>query len=57
LGLWYSGIEAEELDRLWRMHRFHLEHTFLKQTLGWTKPRLRTVFSPDALAADEAGKG
>lgn len=51
LWLWMSGIgiDATTMDRLWQMflRRFDLEHTFrfLKQTLGWTKPRLR---SPEA---------
>lgn len=46
--LWYSGTSttAAELDRLWHtfLRRFDLEHTFrfLKQTLGWTRPRIRT---------------
>ena len=35
-----------EVDRLWRafLRRFDLEHTFrfLTQTLGWTRPRIRT---------------
>lgn len=49
--LWYYRPEATpaDVDRLWRsfLRRFDLEHTFrfLKQTLGWTKPRIRT---PDA---------
>lgn len=51
LWLWFSATAATatEVDRLWQMflRRFDLEHTFrfLKQTLGWTKPRIRT---PDA---------
>lgn len=55
LWLWYSATNenaaptAGEVDRLWQMflRRFDLEHTFrfLKQTLGWTTPRVR---SPDA---------
>jgi len=46
--LWYSRPELTnaELNRLWRafLRRFDLEHTFrfLKQTLGWTRPRSRT---------------
>ncbi|WP_246267098.1 NF041680 family putative transposase [Nonomuraea typhae] len=53
LWLWWSGTGATEhdVDRLWQafLRRFDLEHTFrlLKQTLGWTKPRLR-----DPQAAD-----
>jgi hypothetical protein len=48
LWLWYSRAQAKpsEVDRLWRafLRRFDLEHTFrfLKQTLGWTRPRIRT---------------
>lgn len=51
--LWFSGtdVDAEQLDRLWHMflRRFDLEHTFrfLKQTLGWTTPRLRTPAAAD----------
>lgn len=51
LWLWFSATAATagEVDRLWQMflRRFDLEHTFrfLKQTTGWTKPRVRT---PDA---------
>jgi hypothetical protein len=46
--LWYSRPDISEstVDRLWRafLRRFDLEHTFrfLKQTLGWTRPRIRT---------------
>lgn len=53
LWLWFSGIgvDAGRMDLLWRMflRRFDLEHTFrfLKQTLGWTKPRLRTPEAAD----------
>ncbi|GAA1309408.1 NF041680 family putative transposase [Saccharothrix xinjiangensis] len=49
--LWCSDVDADtaEIDRWWRMflRRFDIEHTFrmLKQTLGWTRPRLR---DPDA---------
>jgi hypothetical protein len=48
LWLWYSRAQAQagEVDRLWRafLRRFDLEHTFrfLKQSLGWTRPRIRT---------------
>jgi DDE superfamily endonuclease len=51
LWLWFSdtATPAAQVDRLWQMflRRFDLEHTFrfLKQTLGWTTPRLR---SPEA---------
>ncbi len=47
LWLWWHGPEeaAPDLDLLWRSYvrRFDLEHTFrfLKQTFGWTTPRLR----------------
>ena len=46
-----TNPEASDVDRLWQtyLRRFDLEHTFrlFKQTLGWTKPRLR-----DPAAAD-----
>ena len=51
--LWASltGADAATVDRFWQVYlrRFDLEHTFrmLKQTLGWTRPRLR-----DPQAAD-----
>jgi hypothetical protein len=44
---WHGGPDgaAPDLDLLWRAYvrRFDLEHTFrfLKQTLGWTAPRVR----------------
>jgi hypothetical protein len=45
LWLWWAGTDAPDLDLLWRSYvrRFDLEHTlrFLKQSLGWTTPRLR----------------
>ena len=47
LWLWWHGPEGTtpDLDLLWRSYvrRFDLEHTFrfLKQTLGWTTPRVR----------------
>ncbi len=53
LWLWFSGVDVDtaQLDRLWQMflRRFDLEHTFrcLKQTLGWTTPRLRTPHAAD----------
>lgn len=53
LWLWFSGTAATaaEMDRLWQMflRRFDLEHTFrfLKQTLGWTRPRIRTPQAAD----------
>ncbi|WP_373317118.1 NF041680 family putative transposase [Streptomyces sulfonofaciens] len=49
--LWWSGTAATEadVDRCWQsfLRRFDIEHAFrlFKQTLGWTKPRLR---SPEA---------
>jgi hypothetical protein len=51
--LWSSRaiLTAPEMDRLWRafLRRFDLEHTFrfLKQTLGWTRPRVRTPEQAD----------
>jgi hypothetical protein len=51
--LWVSttGLDPDEVDRCWQayLRRFDLEHTFrlFKQTLGWTKPRIR-----DPQAAD-----
>ena len=48
LWLWSSrpDLTESEMNRLWRafLRRFDLEHTFrfLKQTLGWTRPRIRT---------------
>jgi len=53
LWLWFSATATTDaqVDRLWQMflRRFDLEHTFrfLKQTLGWTKPRLRTPAAAD----------
>jgi hypothetical protein len=53
LWLWFSDTAATavDMDRLWQtfLRRFDLEHTFrfLKQTLGWTKPRLRTPAAAD----------
>ncbi len=49
--LWSSALEVDsaQLDRIWRtfLRRFDLEHTFrlMKQTLGWTRPKVR---SPEA---------
>ena len=49
--LWSSatGADSEHVDRIWHayLRRFDIEHTFrlLKQTLGWTKPKIR---SPEA---------
>jgi DDE superfamily endonuclease len=53
LWLWSSraALDAEGADRAWQafLRRFDIEHTFrfLKQHLGWTKPKLR-----DPAAAD-----
>jgi hypothetical protein len=45
LWLWWAGPGEPDLDLIWRAYvrRFDLEHTFrfLKQTLGWTAPRVR----------------
>jgi hypothetical protein len=47
LWLWWHGPEgtAPDLDLIWRSYvrRFDLEHTFrfLKQSIGWTTPRVR----------------
>ncbi|MFI5654847.1 NF041680 family putative transposase [Streptomyces anulatus] len=49
--LWWSGTDATsaDVDRCWQsfLRRFDIEHNFRfwKQTLGWTKPGLR---SPEA---------
>lgn len=46
--LWHSSIDLDPamVDLLWQafLRRFDIEHTFrmLKQTLGWTCPKLRT---------------
>jgi hypothetical protein len=51
--LWHSrtGLSAARVERLWQafLRRFDLEHTFrfLKQTLGWTRPRVRTGAQAD----------
>lgn len=51
--LWWSGTAATkaDVDRCWQsfLRRFDLEHTFrlFKQTLGWTKPRLRSSEAAD----------
>lgn len=52
LWLWFSDPDASvDLDLLWRtyLRRFDLEHTFrfCKQTLGLTRPRLRTPEQAD----------
>lgn len=51
--LWSSATAAtaDHLNRLWQafLRRFDLEHTFrlFKQTLGWTRPKLRTPEAAD----------
>jgi hypothetical protein len=51
--LWHSNPDAMKLDlaRVFAafLRRFDLEHTFrfLKQTLGWTRPRVRTPEQAD----------
>jgi hypothetical protein len=51
--LWASqvGLTAGQIDRCWQafLRRFDVEHTFrfLKQTLGWTRPRIRTAAAGD----------
>jgi DDE superfamily endonuclease len=51
--LWCStpNPSPTEVDRLWQafLRRFDLEHTFrfLKQTLGWTRPKIRTPEQAD----------
>jgi hypothetical protein len=51
--LWSSVTDAsaELIDLLWQvfLRRFDLEHTFrlFKQTLGWTRPKLRAPESAD----------
>jgi hypothetical protein len=53
LWLWCSTPEVTttEVDLFWQafLRRFDLEHTFrfLKQTLGWTRPRVRTPAQAD----------
>ncbi len=56
LWLWYSHPDAAavDVDRLWRifLRRFDVEHTFrfFKQTLGLTRPRLRSPEQADRWA-------
>jgi DDE superfamily endonuclease len=51
--LWHSRTAPQpaQVDRLWQtfLRRFDLEHTFrlFKQTLGWTRPRVRTGAQAD----------
>jgi hypothetical protein len=51
LWLWWSGEGQPDLDLCWRsyLRRFDIEHTFrfLKGTLGWTTPALRTPEQAD----------
>ena len=53
LWLWCSTPDPtpDEVDRLWQafLRRFDIEHTFrfLKQTLGWTRPKIRTPAQAD----------
>jgi hypothetical protein len=46
-----TGATAAHVDRLWQalLRRFDLEHTFrlFKQTLGWTRPKLRNPQATD----------
>jgi DDE superfamily endonuclease len=51
--LWSSrtGATDADIDRCWQVYlrRFDLEHTFrlFKQTLGWTRPKIRTPEAAD----------
>lgn len=51
--LWHSrtGLDPAMVDLLWQafLRRFDIEHTFrmLKQTFGWTTPKLRTPEAAD----------
>ncbi|MEV6719285.1 NF041680 family putative transposase, partial [Lentzea sp. NPDC051208] len=51
--LWHSrtGLDQAEVDLAWQafLRRFDIEHTFrmLKQTLGWTTPKLRSPQAAD----------
>jgi hypothetical protein len=51
--LWWSRVDATagDIDRCWQtfLRRFDIEHTFrmLKQTLGWTCPKVRTPRQAD----------
>jgi hypothetical protein len=51
LWLWWSGPGEVDLDLAWRayLRRFDIEHSFrfLKSTLGWTTPALRTPEQAD----------
>ncbi len=49
--LWSSAATATGIDRQWQsfLRRFGLEHTFrlFKQTLGWTRPKIRRPRAAD----------
>lgn len=51
--LWWSRADATnaDVDRCWHafLRRFDIEHTFrmIKQTMGWTKPRVREPEAAD----------
>ncbi len=51
LWFWWSGSTPPDLSEIWRAYtaRFSIEHTFrfLKQTLRWTTPRLRSPSAAD----------
>jgi hypothetical protein len=51
LWLWWTGDSDPDLDLCWRayLRRFDIEHTFrfVKGTLGWTTPALRTPQQAD----------
>ena len=51
LWLWWSGPDQPDLDTCWRayLRRFDIEHTFrfVKGTLGWTTPSVRTPEQAD----------
>jgi len=51
LWLWWSGDGVPDLDLCWRayLRRFDIEHgfRFVKGTLGWTTPSLRTPEQAD----------
>ena len=53
LWLWssHAGTSAGEVNRAWQafLRRFDIEHTFrfLKQVLGWTRPKLRSPAAAD----------
>ncbi|MES9512053.1 NF041680 family putative transposase, partial [Streptomyces sp. NPDC000609] len=51
LGWSKTGVTPEDVDLCWQsfLRRFDIEHTFrlFKQTLGWTRPRLRSSEAAD----------